>query len=106
MKVAQSKNASLPRQNAPLKFFKLFGLIIPLVFLSCAAAQAAPAKLAGKAQVQRVSTPVHYMRPDEYVQDEILLMPRQGLEQEDLDQSLEAAHGQIKETISNGTLTT
>jgi subtilisin family serine protease len=106
MKVVQSKTAPLPRQTAPLMSLKLVGLLIPLLSLATGAALAAPAKLVGKVQTQRVSPPVHYLTPNEYVQDEILVMPRGGLEQDDLDESLDAVHGQIKETISNGSLTT
>lgn len=46
------------------------------------------------------------LRAGEYVPDEILVMPRAGLDQEDLNESLAAINGKIKETISNGTLTT
>jgi subtilisin family serine protease len=49
---------------------------------------------------------MRYLRPGEYVPDEIIVMPRKGLDPDDLDQSLENIHGHIKKTISDGTLVT
>jgi hypothetical protein len=60
----------------------------------------------GSIRIAPAARIVHYLSPNEYVPDEILVMPRAELEKEDLDQSLLAVHGRIKETISNGNLTT
>ena len=72
-------------------------------------AQAAPLKTSVTSHATRLQKsimPYRILKPGEYVADEILVMPRAGLETEDLNASLSAVDGKITETISNGTLTT
>lgn len=52
------------------------------------------------------NTSTRFLQPGEYVPDEILVMPRSGLDDDALNDSLEAVHGKIKETIANDSLTT
>jgi subtilisin family serine protease len=101
-------------------FSKKTTLLLSISLLSSAlfatqniSAQAAPSR-SSFAKVTRTNTeqmkksivPSRILKPGEYVADEILVMPKAGLEKDDLDASLSAVNGQIKETISNGTLTT
>jgi thermitase len=64
------------------------------------------ASSARTASAAKQTPPVRFLQPGEYVPDEILVMPRSGLDEDALNESLEAVHGKIKEIISNGTLTT